>query len=474
MQLDASQLTHLVSELRPAAPAPEIFVHDTLGSTNDEAARLLATSQNPAAAKPLLASPSALQPFSPSAFSSTLTFTNNRLARRSPLPDDLAKLGIIFCPLEEAILKHPQLIQTYLQKHDVALGSEKFTALNTALTTSGALLYVPKNVTIDAPFLLEHIAVGGTANIYPHTLVILEDNARATLVETFTTAPRETASIPDAGLRTQDSGLKIPNSEFPSPTASGAAASTIVSSDSDSLPNRKSKIENPRHKPAPLACGVNDLHAGPGARLTYIGAQTYSPDTLAFQTNSIVAQRDARVLTLNLHLGGRYSRHESHSRLQGPGAHSEMLALTVATGAQQFDQRTLQTHQAPNTSSNLLYKNALLDTAKTIFSGLIIVDPDAQKTDAYQSNRNLMLSDEAEAHSLPGLEIQANDVRCTHGATTARIPAEQEFYLQTRGINPANAHELLIAGFFEEVLAKLENEELAATLRALIQTKFKK
>ncbi|MDR0352155.1 MAG: Fe-S cluster assembly protein SufD [Opitutaceae bacterium] len=346
-----------------------------------------------------------------------ISFVNNRLARHAPLPAHLAAQGVIYCPLEEAIQKHPRLIQTYLQKHNVALGSEKFTALNTALATSGALLYVPKNITIAAPLLLEHIAAGDTAALYPHTLAILEDNARATLVEHFTSA--EPAS---------------------------------------------------RH----FASGVNDLHAGPAAHLAYIGAQTWSSATLAFQTNSIVAQRDARILSLNLHLGGRHARHESHSRLQGPGAHSEMLALTVASAAQQFDQRTLQTHQAPGASSNLLYKNALLDTAKTIFSGLIIVEPDAQKTDAYQSNRNLMLSDEAEAHSLPGLEIQANDVRCTHGATTARIPAEQEFYLRSRGINPENARELLVAGFFEEVLDKLENEELHAILGALIQTKFKK
>ena len=388
----------------------------------------------------------------------SLTFTNNRLTRRPPLPANLATKGVIFCPLEEAIIAHPTLIRAYLQKHDVALGSEKFTALNTALTTSGALLYVPKNITIDAPLHLEHIATGPAANIYPHTLVILEDNARATLIEHFTSAPTE---ISDFGFRISD-------------------LQTTQSTNDDTLPlasdNPQSAIRNPQshRKPAPLACGVNDLHAAPNSRLTYIGAQTYSSDTLAFQTNSIVAQRDARILSLNLHLGARYSRHESHSRLQGPGAHSEMLALTVATGAQQFDQRTLQTHQAPRATSNLLYKNALLDTAKTIFSGLIIVEPDAQKTDAYQSNRNLMLSDAAEANSLPGLEIQANDVRCTHGATTARIPPEQEFYLQSRGINPATAQELLIAGFFEEVLNKLENEELQSTLRTLIQTKFKK
>jgi Fe-S cluster assembly protein SufD len=345
-----------------------------------------------------------------------ISFVNNHLARRSPLPADLAAKGVIFCPLEEAIVRHPDLIRTHLQKHEVALGGEKFTALNTALATSGALLYIPKNTDIPAPLLVGHAVAGPGAAVFPHTLAILEDNARATLVEYFTGAE---------------------------PAA------------------------------RQLASGVNDLHAGPGARLTYIGAQTWSTDTLAFQTNSIIARRDARILSLNIHLGGRLARHESHSRLQGPGAHSEMLALTIATAAQQFDQRTLQTHQAPGASSNLLYKNALLDAAKTIFSGLIIVEPDAQKTDAYQSNRNLMLGDEAQAHSLPGLEIQANDVRCTHGATSARIPAGQEFYLQSRGIDSKRARELLIAGFFEEVLNKLENEELHAILARLLQAKFK-
>jgi Fe-S cluster assembly protein SufD len=114
----------------------------------------------------------------------------------------------------------------------------------------------------------------------------------------------------------------------------------------------------------------------------------------------------------------------------------------------------------------------LNDASKTIFSGLIIVDPDAQKTDAYQSNRNLMLSEEAEANSLPGLEIQANDVRCTHGATTSRVDPEQLYYLQSRGIPPNTARQLLVFGFFEEVLNRLENEPLRAALRGLIESKL--
>lgn len=347
-----------------------------------------------------------------------MTFSNRQVVGRTTLPAELAERGVIFAPLDEALRDHGDLVRQYFQKHPANLGSEKYVALNTAFTTTGAVLYVPKGVELARPVVVQHTLSGDHKAAFPHTLVMLEDNAKATLVEYF------------------------------------------VSAESDGM-----------H----LVSGVNDLHAGPGAQLTYVGVQNWSDQTLAFQTNSTVVERDARVLSLNVNLGGRQARHESHSRLIGTGAYSEMLALSVASGIQEFDQRTLQTHSAPHTSSNLLYKNALLDTAKTIFSGLIIVDPDAQKTDAYQSNRNLMLSNAAEAHSLPGLEIQANDVRCSHGATTARVDADQQYYLQSRGIPAAAAHELLVFGFFEEVLDKLEHEEeLHAALGSLIQAKFKK
>ena len=350
------------------------------------------------------------------AHTAEIIFSNRQVVGRSTLPAELANQGVIFCPLDEALRDRGDLVQKYFQKQPVNLGAEKFVAMNVAFSASGTFLYVPRGVEVKLPLVVQHTLTGQNVSAFPHTIVVLEDQAKATLVEFF------------------------------------------VSGDST----------------AHLVSGINDLHAGPGAQLTYVGAQNWSLDTLAFQSNSIVAQRDARVLSLNVHLGGRQARHESHSRLQGPGAHSEMLALTVAQGSQEFDQRTLQTHQAPHTSSNLLYKNALLDTARTIFSGLIVVDPDAQKTDAYQSNRNLMLSSTAEANSLPGLEIQANDVRCTHGSTTSKVEPEQEFYLRSRGIHPRVAHELIVFGFFEEVLDKLENEELHAVLRQLIQSKFKR
>lgn len=347
-----------------------------------------------------------------------IVFSNRQVVGRSTVPAELAAKGVIFCPLDEALQSHGDLVRSYFQKHPAKLGSEKFVALNTAFSSSGALLYVPADVEVALPFVVQHTLTGNNVAAFPHTIVVLGPRAKATLVEFF---------------------------------ISGGAATERQ-----------------------LASGVNDLHAAEGAQLTYVGAQHWSRETLAFQVNSIVAERDARVLSLNLHLGGRQARHESHSRLLGPGAHSEMLALTVADGAKEFDQRTLQTHAAPNTTSNLLYKNALLDAAKTIFSGLIIVEPDAQKTDAYQKNRNLMLSDSAEAHSLPGLEIQANDVKCSHGSTSARIDAEQEFYLHSRGINPTETRRLLVSAFFEEVLEKLEDEDLHRALTGLIAGQFKR
>ena len=344
-------------------------------------------------------------------------YVNNVRVAQDPLPEHLEKAGVIFENLEQAILRYPSIIQAHFMAQDSALGSEKLTALHRALTTGGAFVYVPKGVEVNLPLVVYHWAAGGRAAVFPHTLVVAEDNAKVTVVEF-----RQSAS------------------------------------DTDTV----------------FSAGVNDLYAGPGAQVTYVSAQRWSHSSLGFQGNETVVQRDGRVLSLGLQLGGRQTRTESHSRLQGPGAFSQMLSLAVAHGDQEFDQRTLQTHQSPHTGSDLLYKNALFDKARTIFSGLIIVDPGAQKTDAYQSNRNLLCSPDAEANSLPGLEIEANDVRCTHGATNGKIDDEELFYLAARGIPKPVAEQLLVFGFFEEVLGKLESEQLQSVLRELIQAKFQK
>ncbi len=346
----------------------------------------------------------------------TLVFANQRVAASEALSADLQKAGVIFDTLQNALLNHGEIVREHLLTQPSKLDSAKFAALHEAFLEDGAFIYVPKGVEVALPLGVFHYICGEGAALFPHTLIVADENSKVTVAD-FQRSTRTT------------------DKQF--------------------------------------ICGGNDLFVSHGAQLTYIAMQDWSREALSVQFNANIARRDARVLSVNLHAGARQARHESFSQLQAPGAHSEMLALTIAHGTQEFDQRTLQIHQAPNTSSNLLYKNALLDQSKTIFSGLIVVDPDAQKTDAYQSNRNLMLSEEAESHSLPGLEIQANDVRCSHGATSARIPAEQEFYLQSRGIAKAQADELIVFGFFEEVLGKIENQELHDSLTELIRQKFK-
>jgi Fe-S cluster assembly protein SufD len=350
--------------------------------------------------------------------SASLTFVNNTLIAGNGTAQPASALppGVIVTTISAAAQEHPELLRTHFMAQPQKLGSEKFASLHAAFVRDGAFIYVPRDVEVPQPIVIMHVASGPGSAVFPHTLVVAEENAKVTVVDTFVSA--------------------------------------------DAVPH--------------FACGANDLYACHGAQINYIGAQAWSRDSRSFQFNSTVVRRDARVQSLNLHLGAKQARHESLSQLQAPGAFSEMLALTVADQTQEFDQRTLQIHQAANTKSDLLYKNTLRDQARTIFSGLIIVDPDAQKTDAYQSNRNLMLSPDAEANSLPGLEIQANDVRCTHGATSSRIDPEQEFYLQSRGIHKEMADELLTFGFFEEVLNRLTSDELHDALREMIRGRFKK
>ena len=177
-------------------------------------------------------------------------------------------------------------------------------------------------------------------------------------------------------------------------------------------------------------------------------------------------------MSLHLNLGGTYSRLESVSRLAGAGSRSDMLAATVAEGTQEFDQRTLQDHVEPHTTSDLLYKNALTDATKTVFAGLIRVGTEAQHTDAYQKVRNLMLSDDAEADSMPGLEILADEVRCTHGATSGHVDEEEMFYLLARGIDPRSAQELIVQGFLNEVIERLPDADATGRFSALLAEKF--
>ncbi|MDQ8206532.1 Fe-S cluster assembly protein SufD [Coraliomargarita sp. SDUM461003] len=328
---------------------------------------------------------------------------------------ELAEQGVIYLPLAEAIAQHPELLEKYFLQESTELGSQKFFGLHAATVKAGSVLYVPKGVEIAEPFVNYYWTSGARAAVFPHTLIIAEDNSKASVVDIFFS---ET---------TENEALNI---------------------------------------------SVSNIHAGANAHVFRKIVQDWNEKTVSFQLDTTVAERDAQVQNVAVNIGAERARFESQTRIEGPGADVKMYSLTVAEESQEFDQRTFQTHNAPNAVSDLLYKNALLDNSRTIFSGLIKVAEGAQQTDAYQTNRNLLLDPTADANSLPGLEILANDVRCSHGATTGNVDEAELFYMMQRGISRRVAMQLMVFGFFEEVIEKIDSDELAENLRQLIHNKF--
>ena len=341
-------------------------------------------------------------------------FSNDRLLHIEG-GEELAKQGVVFESLSGALQKHPALLEKYFMAHPVDLGAQKFAALHAAHASAGVLIHVPKNVEIELPLVVFHWLDGSGAAVFPHTLIVAESHAKVTVVDFL-----ESTGAHGAGL----------------------------------------------------ACGVNDLLVGPGAKVDYICFQRWGSKVTSFQLNSTRVEKDGEARSLFVNLGSAYARQESRSTLVGGGARSEMLGLSVGNDRQEFDQRTLQCHDVPNTWSDLLYKNALDDRSKSIFKGLIRVAPGAAKTDAYQNNRNLLLNPEAEADSMPGLEILNDDVRCTHGATTGQIDRDQLFYLLARGIDPRTGAQLLAHGFFEEVIDRLPDKKIGEAVRKAVADKF--
>jgi Fe-S cluster assembly protein SufD len=331
------------------------------------------------------------------------------------ISQELAEKGVLYLPITEAIEQHPELMEKYFLKESTELGSKKFFGLHAATVQAGSILYVPKGVEIEAPFVNYYWTSGARAAVFPHTLIVAEDNAKVSVVDIF-----------------------------------------FSETDSNEA----------------LNVAVSNIYAGAGAHVFRKVVQDWNEKTVSFQLDTTVAERNAEVKNIAVNIGAERARFENQTRIEGAGAQVKMYSLSVAEESQEFDQRTYQTHNAPNSVSDLLYKNALLDNSRTIFSGLIKVAEGAQQTDAYQTNRNLLLDPTAEANALPGLEILANDVKCSHGATTGNVDEDELFYMMQRGIPRRVAMQLMVFGFFEEVIEQIDNDELAENLRQLIHKKF--
>ncbi len=346
-------------------------------------------------------------------FAAHFIFANNRLIHSEvvDLPDNA-----ICLPFNEAIVENGDLVREHFLQEEKHLGGEKFAALHASATLSGMFVHLPKNCVCEKPILVHHFSGGDAKAIFPHTLIVAEDNASVTLMDTFKS----------------------------------------INDDEQTL-----------------AVAMTDLDAKNGGNIQYVSLQDMSDSgSKHVQLNSTRVGRDARVKSAFLNLGAAWVRNESLNRMTDTGADSQILSANLANGIQEYDQRTLQSHEAEHTTSDLLFKNSLYDDARTIFSGLIHVHPGAHYTDSFQTCRNLLGSDNAEANAMPGLEIDADQVKCSHGSTSGQISDEEIFYLQARGIPAEDARRMISLGFLNESFQKLDGEALQRHLFDRVERKF--
>ncbi len=331
------------------------------------------------------------------------------LSSESSLPE-----SVICLPLAEALEKHSALVEEHFMKQETRLGSAKFAALHEASVKNGLFVHVPDNIQIEGTIEAHHWISGGVT-VFPHTLIVTGKSAKVRVIDIFRSTDETTPG---------------------------------------------------------LAIAYKDLYAGRNSTLDYITIQDLNEVSRIIAIKETSTERDARSKAFVLNTGAAWARNESMSRLEGPGAHSDMLSVSIPDHEQEYDQRTFQHHVSPNTNSDLLYKNTLYGHSKTVFSGLISVDQNAHHTDAYQTCRNLLMTDDCEANSMPGLEINADQVACSHGSTSSQISDEEIFYLQARGIAPDQARQLIARGYSVEAVMRLENEETEALVMKFIDAKF--
>ena len=308
----------------------------------------------------------------------------------------------------EPLADHPRL-------GELVGTSEKFAAHNAAAWEHGLLVVVPKGVELEQPL---YVRIGNSSEggaLFWRLLVVAEPGARFSLIEEYVSASAELPAYTNA---------------------------------------------------------VAELFVGQGAKLEYVSLQNLSRETWHFATHHARVERDAELDWIAGGFGSKRGKTWIQNDLAGPGATSRVTGAYFADGDQHLDYDTFQEHAAPNTTSDFAFKGALHDRATAVWRGMIRVERDAQKTNAYQENRNLMLSPAAHAVPIPGLEILANDVRCTHGATVGRVDRDQLFYLMSRGLSRSEAERLIVRGFFQDVLDRIDldpvREALADALEARI------
>jgi Fe-S cluster assembly protein SufD len=340
-----------------------------------------------------------------------LVVVHNGRVVRCELDESLAAKGVVVDDLSNG----DQGVRDALGTCSAA-SPDAFIDLHDAFLLGGAFVSVPDGVVVDKPVVVVHWLEGDGLASFPHTLVLAGESSEVTVLDRF--------SSPD--------------------------------------------VRGGGH----LVDAVVELLVDDNARVRYLSVQEHGPHTWQVALQRAHVGRDASLRSSAVALGGDYARLRSESLLTGSGAESDLVAVYFGDGTQMLDFRTLQDHDAPRTRSDLLFKGAVEDEARSVYSGLIRLRPAAQKANASQTNRNLVLTEGAGAESIPNLEIEANDVRCSHASTVGPIDDDQRYYLETRGIRPEEAERLIVLGFFDDVFERLPVPSLVAPLRRTVIEKI--
>lgn len=346
--------------------------------------------------------------------SGRLVIANNRVVYYE-LSAEVAELGVRFTDLSTAVAEYPEIVQHYLGREAVPPANDKFSALNSALWQAGAFLYLPEGVEIEEPFQVAYVLEGEGSISMPRTLIVAEQSASANFIE-------EEISLGEHGQA--------------------------------------------------LNVGVVEIYANEDARLRFVDVQRWGLDVYNFNIKRSVGRADSTVTWETGQLGGRLSKTYFDSLLPGDGASMEFNGVYFLEGNQHLDTDCLIHHTGLATNGDLLLHGALKDKSRSIFTGLIKIDASGQQTNSYLKNENLMLDDTARADSIPSLEIDANDVRASHGATITKIVEEYVFYLMSRGIPRNTAVRMVVEGFFYKVFDRMYNERVREKLFSAVSAKI--
>ena len=330
------------------------------------------------------------------------------------LNPELAAKGVIFTDFRTAALNHGVLLEKILGQF-VSVDEDKFSAMTAALSELGVFLYVPKGVQVEEPLHSVLWGPGGQRAYFSNLVVYLEDQSSATFVH-----------------------------EYASPDETEQA----------------------------LHSGIVEIFVGKAARLRFVEFQSWGTHMWNFTHERAMVERDANLDWIYGAVGSNLTKNFSEINLVGEGSTGRMSGFYFTDDTQHLDHDTQQNHHAPHTISDLLFKGALKDDSRSVWQGMIYVAPGAQKTDGYQANPNLLLNSSARADSIPGLEIMADDVRCTHGATVGKIDPTEVFYLNSRGIPTEIAERLIVEGFFDPIMQRIPFEGVRERLQQAIIDKL--